>query len=259
MKLIEHMMVSVCCTTYNLEEYVKAALDGIMMQQTTYPFEVIVHDDASTDKTPEIIREYEKCYPGIIKPIFQTENQLSKAGIYPYAFLYAAAKGKYIADCDGDDYWTDPLKLQKQVDFMEANPGCSLCYHEYKMLRDGVFSEPSTSSPRDYTADELIAFPIEGYGIATSTKLWRNKLTPLEMSYLESRCPDYCLNVIMGMYGSCKFIPGIKPSVYRKHKGNTWSGTPRIAERTQAMFQRLHEQLFEAGNQHALELRKVFL
>lgn len=122
-------LVSIVCITYNHEPYIRQCLDGFMMQQTDFPFEVLIHDDASTDRTAEIIREYAAKYPDIIKPIYQTENQYSKGVKIGVTYLYPRAKGKYIAECEGDDYWTDPLKLQKQVDFLEEHPDYSLCFH----------------------------------------------------------------------------------------------------------------------------------
>jgi len=138
-------IVSVICTTFNHESYIRQALDGFVMQQCTFPVEVIVHDDASTDKTGEIIKEYVKKYPELIKPILQTENQYSK-GFNVWADLFTKeAKGKYIALCEGDDYWTDSNKLQKQVDFLEANPEFSLCCHRYK-----TYDEESKKWNNDY-------------------------------------------------------------------------------------------------------------
>ncbi len=114
--------VSICCVTYNQASYIKASLDSFLMQETNFDFEIIIHDDASTDGTSDIIREYEKKYPNIIKPQIQIENQWSKGvrGIFS-RFTFPRSAGKYIALCEGDDYWTDPLKLQKQVDFLENN------------------------------------------------------------------------------------------------------------------------------------------
>lgn len=116
-------LVSISCITYNHSKFIKECLDGFLMQQANFDFEVLIHDDASTDNTQEIIKAYQEKHPSIIKPILQTENQYSKGvrGINA-KFNYSRAQGKYIALCEGDDYWTDPLKLQKQVDFLEANP-----------------------------------------------------------------------------------------------------------------------------------------
>ena len=121
-------LVSVDCATYNHEPYIAQALDGFLMQKTNFPFEVIVHDDASTDHTAEIIREYEARFPKIIKPIYETDNQYSKHDGSLGRIMAAACKGKYIAFCEGDDYWTDGNKLQMQVDFLEGNPEYGMCY-----------------------------------------------------------------------------------------------------------------------------------
>lgn len=127
-KNTEKPLVSVRCITYNHEPYIAQAIDGFLMQKTDFPFEVIIHDDASTDKTADIIREYERKYPLIIKPIYQTENQYSKRNGSIAKAIDPKLKGKYIAFCEGDDYWIDPNKLQMQVDFLERNPEYGMCY-----------------------------------------------------------------------------------------------------------------------------------
>lgn len=114
-------IISISCVTYNHEKYIAQCLDGFLMQKTTYTYEILVHDDASTDGTADIIRTYADRYPDIIKPILQTENQYSKGIRVSAVFNWSRAQGKYIALCEGDDYWTDPNKLQKQVDFLEGH------------------------------------------------------------------------------------------------------------------------------------------
>lgn len=114
-------LVSIICTAYNHENYIKGALEGFVNQNTNFPFEIIVHDDASSDNTASLIREYEIKYPNLFIAIYQTENQYSKGNGDVGKIIFGAAKGKYIAICEGDDYWTDPFKLQKQVDFLECN------------------------------------------------------------------------------------------------------------------------------------------
>lgn len=130
--------VTIRCITYNQKDYIRQCLDGFVMQQTNFRFEAIVHDDASTDGTAEIVREYAEKYPDIIKPILERENQYSKHDGSLGRILNAYTRGKYVAICEGDDYWTDPHKLQKQADFLDANPQCSLTYHACK----NVFSTP---------------------------------------------------------------------------------------------------------------------
>ena len=131
-------LVSVRCVTYNHEPYIAQALDGFLMQKTNFPFEVIVHDDASTDRTAEIIREYEARFPKIIKPIYETENQYSKHDGSLRRIMDAACKGKYIAFCEGDDYWIDENKLQMQVDFLEKHDDYSTYYSNVEGIdKDG--------------------------------------------------------------------------------------------------------------------------
>ena len=128
------IIVSVSCITYNHAPYIRACLDGFLMQKTSFVFEILIHDDCSTDGTREIIEEYSKKYPDIIFPIFQTENQYSKGVRGMMArFNFPRSRGKYIALCEGDDYWSDPYKLQRQVDFLEANTDFSICFHNMKI------------------------------------------------------------------------------------------------------------------------------
>lgn len=131
--------VAIQCATYNHEPYIRDCLEGFVMQKTNFPFVAIVHDDASTDGTAEIVKEYAEKYPDIIKPIYETENQYSKPNKPLQKILnnaIAKTGAKYIALCEGDDYWIDPLKLQKQVDFMEANPDYGLVYTDFEIKNE---------------------------------------------------------------------------------------------------------------------------
>lgn len=124
--------VSISCTTFNQELYIEDTLRGFLVQKTNFPIEVLIHDDASTDGTVDIIRRYEKEYPNIIKSILQTENQYSKKICINSTFNYNRARGIYIAMCEGDDYWTNDHKLQQQFDFMQGRPDISFtCHNAY--------------------------------------------------------------------------------------------------------------------------------
>ena len=125
------LMVTIRCLTYNHEPYIRQCLDGFVMQKTNFRFEAIVHDDASTDGTAIIIREYAEKYPDIIRPIYETENQYSKHDGSIRRIMDAHTHGKYVALCEGDDYWIDPYKLQKQVDFLESHPDYVMCSHKW--------------------------------------------------------------------------------------------------------------------------------
>lgn len=168
-------LVSICSLTYNHAPYIRQCLDGFLMQKTNFAFEVLINDDCSTDGTTEILKEYAERYPDIVIPVYHEENLYSKGmrGFYG-RFLYPRARGKYIALCEGDDYWTDPLKLQKQVDFLEANPDYGLVYGKARQydqtqgkFRPGTIGAPLT----DFT--DLV---IKGNLIPTATALFRNEL-----------------------------------------------------------------------------------
>lgn len=145
---VEHpageIMVSVLVLVYNHEKYLRKCLDGFVMQKTDFPFEVIIHDDASTDSSAEIIREYEAKYPGLFRCIYQTENQYAK-GTTGTLHMYDIARGKYLAFCEGDDYWCDENKLQVQVAFLESHPEVHFCTH-----RTGACAEDGSELPRSY-------------------------------------------------------------------------------------------------------------
>ena len=121
-------LVSICCTTYNHEKYLRQTLEGFLSQKCDFPFEVLIHDDVSTDGTIEIIREYADKYPEIIKPLFEEENQYSKGVPINETFNFPRAQGKYIALCEGDDYWCDPTKLQRQIAHMEMDEQCTFSF-----------------------------------------------------------------------------------------------------------------------------------
>jgi len=187
-------LVSVVCNAYNHEKYIKQCLDGIVMQKTNFLIEILIHDDASTDKTAEIIREYEFNHPNLFKPIYQTENQFSQGKRVTSGIQYPRAKGKYIALCEGDDHWIDPLKLQKQVDFLEANPDYSFCFHAYNELDDRtqqtkpIFRNNLVS--RDFQMPEII---MGGGGlIGTATIVLR--------SVYVKKLPDFCFISPAGDY-----------------------------------------------------------
>ncbi len=209
------LLVSVCCITYNQENYIRQCLDGFIMQKTNFLFEVLIHDDASTDKTQEIIREYEIKYPDIIKPIYQKENQHSQGKRISSVYNFPRAKGKYIAMCEGDDYWIDPLKLQKQVDFLEKNPEYGLVYTSAKVFdqKKARFLNKKIGFSQSCFEDLL-----KHNGIPTLTTLYRKEYLDL---YLAEGLPkkewlmgDYPIWLYITSKSRVKFIDEIT-SVYR--------------------------------------------
>ena len=156
-KLINEVpLVSINCLVYNHEPYLRDCFEGFVIQKTDFPFEILVHDDASTDKSALIISEYTEKYPSLFLPIYQKENQYSKGVKVSDTFQYPRAKGKYIALCEGDDYWTDPMKLQKQVDFLEANPEYGLVYSKVKVYKECLNDISSELGSEVRSLNELI-------------------------------------------------------------------------------------------------------
>lgn len=182
------LMVSIKCITYNHEPYIRQCLEGFVMQKTNFRFEAVVHDDASTDGTADIIREYAEKYPDIIKPIYETENQYSKKDGSLGRIMDAACTGKYIAMCEGDDYWTDPSKLQKQVDILESNPEVGLVHTDFDLVK-GIRRHFKRSSKPEKCLPLLLK---GGYSIGTLTVMYRlssyNKLSK-DWNKIEPRLP----------------------------------------------------------------------
>lgn len=135
-EIVNDIMVSIICCTYNQKSFIKDCLEGFVTQKTNFKFEAVVHDDASTDGTQDIIKEYEKQYPDIIKPIYEEENQYSKKNGSLERIVHEHCHGKYLAICEGDDYWIDSYKLQKQVDFLESHPDYSMVHTRFNYLFD---------------------------------------------------------------------------------------------------------------------------
>ncbi len=142
---MSEICVSVLCAAFNQNQYIRKMLDGLVMQKTSFPVEFLVHDDASTDGTAEIIQEYAEKYPDRIIPFLEEENQYSKGNNFMMSILLPSARGKYLAFCEGDDYWTDPDKLQLQYEAMEAHPECSMCVHRVQGI-----NEENTRNLRTY-------------------------------------------------------------------------------------------------------------
>ena len=127
-------LVSICCLSYNHSKFIRKCLDSLLMQKTNFDYEILIHDDASNDGSDEIIKEYVQKYPNIIKPLFESENMHSKEVAISKTFNFPRVQGKYVAMCEGDDYWTDEYKLQKQVDFMEKNSEYLISFHKVQKI-----------------------------------------------------------------------------------------------------------------------------
>ena len=228
------ILVAIRCITYNQEPYIRDCLEGFVMQKTNFKFVAIVHDDASTDNTATIIKEYAEKYPDIIKPIFETENQWSKKDGSLGRIMNAAIEAtgaKYVAMCEGDDYWTDPYKLQKQVDFMEANLEYSLCFHKVKtlMVNTGEFKEEFLIE--DMSGKSTILDLANGNYIHTPSVLYRrNKSVQEKYARMMPCLPgDYVLWMLLAETGDIYKLED-PMAVYRYGSGiwsnsNSWKQT----------------------------------
>lgn len=230
-------LVSIRCLVYNHEPFLRQCLDGFVMQKTTFPFEAIVHDDASTDGSAAIIREYAEKYPDIIKPIYETENQYSKHDGSLSRIMDAAMhpNAKYIATCEGDDYWTDPNKLQIQVDFLESHPDFFSSSHNYSVYHeDTKITEHGRERFVNLSYDiwgeeEYYAFTNDDYYniwfLQTLTTVRRNiKFIDDEVRSQFPQFFDYISFYYITKKGKCAFFKR-DMATYRVHKGGVCSGS----------------------------------
>jgi glycosyltransferase involved in cell wall biosynthesis len=215
-------LVSICCLAFNHELFIRQCIEGFMMQKTNFKFEILIHDDASTDNTAEIIKEYEYKFPDIIKPIYQSENQYSKGIGVSRVYQFPRAQGKYIALCEGDDYWTDPLKLQKQVNFLEANPLYGLVHTDYynynerlqKFVHDPVLTVWDTGGSSQY--EELL----KGNRIGTLTVCFRSEILKKYSAEIKPENQNW----LMGDYPLWLFISNFYKIHYISEKMAVYRG-----------------------------------
>lgn len=226
-------LVSICCITYNHEKFIRDAIEGFLKQRTDFSFEIIIQDDASTDLTADIIKEYERKYPELVKPIYHKENQYSK-GVNPIILPLQMAKGKYVAFCEGDDYWTDPLKLQKQITEMEKHPECHISFHpsiirgENDNRKDEVISLYSDKNKFFSVEDVIIR---DGKFIPTNSIILHRIAIPKIISFFDSAkeaiIGDKYLQILGADNGGALYLPDIM-SVYRSSVPNSWSAKIKI-------------------------------
>lgn len=217
------LMVTIRCLVYNHEPYLRQCLDGFVMQKTNFRFEAIVHDDASTDGSADIIREYAAKYPDIIKPIIQTENQYSKRDGSIRRIMNAHTHGKYVAMCEGDDYWIDPSKLQRQVDFMEANIDYSLCFHNAIVLNERIELKERIKSFCFFKQSQQISTEllIEDWCIPTASVLYRKECRD-KLELPRTFSGDYTLELGLASVGKIHYMDRYM-SVYRLNNGGVSS------------------------------------
>lgn len=214
-------LVSISVVTYQHKNYIRDCLDGILMQKTDFPFEILLGEDASTDGTREICIKYAEQHPDIIRLFLHDRvNNIiingSPTGRFNFLYNLYSLRGKYIALCEGDDYWTDPLKLQKQIDFLERNKKFSLCSHPYINF--------------NYQAKESSSVKINRYMTLTMVFINNLPLNNMEFIRLLMKVPhcDSVIREIMKRQGLIKFIPDIKPAIRTVHEGGIATSVPRV-------------------------------
>lgn len=219
------IMVSICCVTYNHEKYIAECLDGFLMQKTNFKYEIIVGEDCSTDNTRIIIDEYCLKYPDKIRLITSTVNVGS---IKNQLRTFDNAKGKYIAMCDGDDYWIDPLKLQKQVNFMESRLDSVICCHYSRVIDDKgelIFENPRPKKLEFEYEDVLLGKKEE---TRICSLMLKNKKQIIQISSHDWYYRTYGADTFLKLYALAKeggkiyVLPEVM-SVYRLHTGGIWS------------------------------------
>ena len=212
-------LVTTKTITYMHEKYIRECIEGILMQKTTFPVQVLIHDDASTDATADIMREYERKYPKLIQCFYQKENTYRKPNRRDLMKDYHdAVAGKYIAICEGDDYWTDPLKLQKQVEFLEANPDFSICAHNALIHYEDGEKEDSLFNPTDQKPIINTEDLIRKWSFATASIVVRRSMMKRydDDPYLKKVYNgDLFLALMMSLEGPIYYMPGLM-SVYRR-------------------------------------------
>lgn len=242
--------VSVCVPTYNHERFIAQMLDGAVSQQTTFPFEIVIGDDGSTDGAPAIIRQYAERYPNLIRAYLHPHNlgpsePKEFAGRNNVLQLLTTCRGEYVALCEGDDYWTDPLKLQKQVDFMDAHPDYTICHHNVRVIYEDGSPEHLFNDP-DQKLDSTIADVLaDRWFIATASTLYRNSFPKEGFADWHHRAAsgDWALVIQLAAKGKIRYINSVM-GIYRKHRG----GMSNVHSSDNRFFLTNRKEMFEAVN-----------
>lgn len=219
--------VSVVCITYNHELYINDAIGGFLNQKTTFGFEIIIHDDASTDETPNIIMEYHRRFPSIIIPILQNENQHSKGTKIFSTFINPLIRGEYIAHCEGDDYWIDSSKLQRQYDALKSTQSCDICFHPAKAMYPNDTSRIiclHSKSTKIFSIGDVILG--DGGFMPTASLFYRKEIRTSVDEFFEryEKFPvgDVMLQFLASKRGGALYLPMVG-SVYRINSIGSWS------------------------------------
>ncbi|WP_321369243.1 glycosyltransferase [uncultured Draconibacterium sp.] len=217
-------IVSICCTVYNHEKFLEDTFNGFLSQEVDFPIEIVINEDCSSDSSAEIIRKYEQLYPHIVKPVYQSVNQYSLGKKPLTQLVLPRAKGKYIAICEGDDYWTDPKKLQIQVDEMEKRPECQMSFHPAQKLNQqtGELFTISRHHKENKIIDPKNIIKADGGYCPTASLMFRKKIIDnLPDLVYDAPVGDYFLQVLGSIADGALYIDRVM-SVYRTETGIGW-------------------------------------
>lgn len=246
--------VSIICNTYNHERYIESAIRGFLSQDCEFPFEILIHDDASTDQTQAVIRDWQQRYPSIIKPLLQTVNQKSQ-GARPFETMLARAQGDFVATCEGDDFWIDPGKLQRQVGFLVANPDFSCTTHNYHhFVESSLTVKPWRRATQDFVITQRQLMGAR-WLLWLPTLVFRKTFSALPPERAQAAFGDQFLTSFLGTWGRGKYFETIFSAVRRENEFSTWSPLPETEKerrrvKTWIAMVRMHERL---GNAQAVE------
>lgn len=242
--------VSVCVPTFQHENFIRQTLDAALAQETDFPFEIVVGDDGSSDKTPEIIRQYAAQHPDKLVPYLHPKNLGPSyppefAGRNNVLLLLKACRGEYVALCEGDDYWTDPHKLQKQVDFMDANPSYSLCHHNLQVIYEDGSPGHLFNPPDQKDTSTIVDILEDRWFIGTASLLYRNYFLTEDFVdwHHKAASGDWALVLQIAARGPIHYFPEIM-AVYRKHRG----GLSNVHADTNLFFLQNRKEMFENVN-----------
>jgi glycosyltransferase involved in cell wall biosynthesis len=236
-------LVSVFCITYQHDKFIRQAIEGFLMQETTFPVEIFIHDDASTDGTAEIIKEYAERFPRLFWTVFQTENQWSKGNKKILFDFLEQQRGEFIAVCEGDDYWTSPQKLENQAIWMRAYPDCSFCFHQTSII-DGRTGLPTDTMPHeDFRRPNQSRLRLFEDAFAhTSAFFGRRSMLSIRSQPLATG--DVPLMFDIAAKGFIGYID-LPMSSYRRHPGGVWQGSSNLnrARGSTSVMMKLSEDL----------------
>ena len=223
-ELSEQVSVSIICTTYNQEEYISRALNSLVTQKTNFKYEIIVHDDCSTDQTSAIVRSFEEKYQGLIRAVYQKENQYSKGIDVCMKICVPMARGKYIAICEGDDYWTDENKIQLQYETLEAHLESDMCACGAVSVKAKDEKIIQNIEPKTEDAVLSIQEVILGGGryLATASLFFRKELFLESMSFEKVITFDYTMQIKGALRGGIIYL-NKNMAAYRVFADNSWS------------------------------------